>query len=901
MCRRFARLSLYGLKVRCAAVMKRLKMKMENGKMKKVLTFGILAGLLFCGCQKEEFRTDTVSEQEIFTAVIEDIDPASTRTSLDGSGNVLWKKGDEISIFAGSTLNVEYKVSDESDGKTSAVMTKVSSESFTAGTELECNVAYYPYTSCASIARSSKDSESPVTYTISDISLPATQIYAEDSFGNGSFPMAAVTSSTEDKNLKFKNILGGLKLQLKGSSKIKSVSVRGNAGEILCGSGSVTVSSTAVPAISLTDAAATTVTLDCGTEGVQLNAETATCFIISLPPMTMASGFTVTVRDTDGKAMEIKTTKSQTINRSKLRKMPSVDYVGTEDYTQQPLTFTSMGETVVSITQNGSPEDITLQYRTDAIDWTAYTVGKEITLTDGAELQFRAGEDGNTTFSSSDGTYNIVMSGDGTVKVSGNIMSLLDNKMSRTDVPEYCFGSLFRYCGNLTDAADLKLPAMTLAGWCYSSMFLGCTSLTTAPDLPAADLAVGCYTAMFSYCTNLKSAPALEATKLFNQCYNYMFENCTSLTTAPDLPATDLADYCYYGMFSGCSSLETAPELWATTLANYCYEEMFSGCSALTTAPELRAETLSKGCYTNMFKGCAALTAAPDLPAKALANYCYSYMFAECTSLLTTPSELPATTLADNCYECMFQYCSALAAAPALPAEEMTALCYSNMFAGCSSLTQAPELKAKILARCCYQSMFQDCTALTSAPKVLPAEELTANCYSKMFKGCSKLTQAPELPAMTMNEYSYQCMFQNCTSLETAPTLPATTLAKYCYTEMFSGCSALTTAPALSATTMSTGCYSKMFQNCTSLKSAPVLPATALTSDCYWGMFSGCSSLNYIKALFTNRPSEALTSGWVSGVAQEGTFVMSNSVSWKADDFRGANGIPEGWTVQTTE
>ncbi len=867
MSRRFAKRFQYGLKVRSAAAasLKGSKMKKENGKMKKVLTFGILAGLLLCGCQKEEFSTGTVSGQDTFTAVTEgNDDAAATRTVLDESGNVLWKSGDEISLFAGTTDNRQYRVSDGSDGKTSATLNPAGVSESGSGTAIGNNVAYYPYTATAAIAGGEN------AYVISGISLPATQTYAEGSFGNGSFPMAAVTSSTADKNLKFKNVLGGLKLQLKGGSKVKSISVRGNAGEILCGSGSVTVSGTAAPAISLTDSTATTVTLDCGTEGVQLDPSTATCFIISLPPITMTSGFTVTVKDTEDKVMEIKSTKSQTINRSKLRKMPAVDYVG-EDYTKKPLTFTSMGETVVSIAQEGNPDPVALEYRTDAIDWKAYTIGTEISLSAGTDLQFRAGDGGNSTFSTSGyDYYKVVMSGTGTVKVSGNIMTLLDNTMSKTEVPEYCFESLFDECANLTDAADLKLPAstvaeygyyamfydcenltrapelpaMSLASECYSLMFRGCRKLTQAPALPATDLAEACYEGMFSHCTGLRAAPQLKATKLAASCYANMFDVCRSLTVAPELPATDLAERCYFSMFSYCRNITKAPELKAAKLATSCYESMFAGCSSLTAAPELPATVLAAHCYSWMFQGCSNLTKTPDLPATSLFNDCYSYMFSDCSSLSAAPSELPATVLADCCYQAMFQYCSALTAAPALPAEELSKSCYQGMFQDCSSLTQAPQLKATTLATYCYGSMFEGCSALTAAP-ALPAEELASYCYSCMFNRCSKLKQAPELKATIMKEYCYQGMFKN-TGLETAPALPATSLANYCYKEMF----------------------------------------------------QGCSSLSYIKALFTDEPSAMFTSNWVSGVSSTGTFVKNPSATW---NVTGVNGIPEGWTVVTTE
>lgn len=226
-----------------------------------------------------------------------------------------------MSIFAGITVNEQYQVTDASDGKTAASLNKVSDPGFVVGTDIDHNVAFYPYVSTAAIAKSAG------SYVISDITLPATQTYAEGSFGNGAFPMAAVTGSTGDMKLKFKNVLGGLKLQLKGTASIASISITGNNNEVLCGATEVTVAKGDTPSINLTDASVKTVTLDCGA-GVALNSETATPFIIALPPITMTGGFTVIVTDTEGKQMEIKTTKSQTITRSSLLKMPEVVYVG---------------------------------------------------------------------------------------------------------------------------------------------------------------------------------------------------------------------------------------------------------------------------------------------------------------------------------------------------------------------------------------------------------------------------------------------------------------------------------------------------------------------------------------------------------------------------------------------
>ena len=304
--------------------------------MKKRFAFGILAALMACSCQEEELKNVSTLEPSRFTASIEDNYGGATKTSLDGNGNVLWTKGDQVSVFDGNTVNAQYQVTDDSDGKTSASLSKVASSEYTAGTTISNNVAYYPYASGISVAKSESG------YVLSGIVLPATQTYAESSFANGAFPMAAITGSTEDKNLGFKNILGGLKLQLKGPAKVASISVRGNANEVLCGAATVAVSTSAVPAITMANVESQKVTLDCG-EGVQLNAETATAFIIALPPMTMESGFTVMVKDTDGKQMEITTSRSQTITRSSLLKMPAEEYVGTEVPYQNTHDYVDLG------------------------------------------------------------------------------------------------------------------------------------------------------------------------------------------------------------------------------------------------------------------------------------------------------------------------------------------------------------------------------------------------------------------------------------------------------------------------------------------------------------------------------------------------------------------------------
>lgn len=289
----------------------------------KLCFFASLSVLAFWSCNSDPdiiVPTTTVIEDngKPFIATTESYSP-ETKTSLN-NGNVLWKTGDQVSIFAASTINDQYQVTDGSNGKTSASLNKISPSGFVAGVELDDNVAYYPFSASNEVAKNGSD------YDLT-VSLPSTQNYAENSFGNGAFPMAAVTDGSGDMNLTFKNVLGGLKLQLKGTATISRITVTGNNNEILYGDATVTVSKNTVPSIVLSNASAKVITLDCGA-GVALDAETATSFVIALPPMTMTGGFTIDIYDIFNGHQQVSSTKSQTIVRSNLLVMPAINYVG---------------------------------------------------------------------------------------------------------------------------------------------------------------------------------------------------------------------------------------------------------------------------------------------------------------------------------------------------------------------------------------------------------------------------------------------------------------------------------------------------------------------------------------------------------------------------------------------
>ena len=278
----------------------------------------ILSALAICAalfsCQKNEFSEPLASGCDLHVT-IEDV--SSTKTYMDADNNIRWSSGDQIVGFMKSSLGLKYQILPSSVGKTSASFENItgSNGNINAGTEWDHNVVYYPYSDAVETEKSGSG------YSLS-IVLPDEQTYAEESFGNGSMAMVAVS---ETNNITFKNVLGGMKLQFKGTQKVTLITLQGNNSEKLSGAATLTAYADPElkPAITMATDASTSVTLKCG-EGVQLNENAATEFIISLPPVLFSKGFTVTVTDSDSKTYTVETDKANTVLRSSLLNMPTV-------------------------------------------------------------------------------------------------------------------------------------------------------------------------------------------------------------------------------------------------------------------------------------------------------------------------------------------------------------------------------------------------------------------------------------------------------------------------------------------------------------------------------------------------------------------------------------------------
>ena len=200
--------------------------------------------------------------------------------------------------------------------------------------------------------------------------------------------------------------------------------------------------------------------------------------------------------------------------------------------TATPLTMECLSDGTIKVNMS-SEMFFGMQYAVNGGDKTKITTTTTIgDLTKGDKVQFYGVLTGTQAYGSSPSV--MISGGSATVKVYGNIMSLVDETgfANNTELKSAnAFTGLFYGNDKLTDASGLLLPATTLNQDCYANMFYGCTALTAAPALPATTLKSNCYSSMFYGCTVLTAAPELPATELVNGCYYKMFAGCTKLAT----------------------------------------------------------------------------------------------------------------------------------------------------------------------------------------------------------------------------------------------------------------------------------------------------------------------------------------------------------------------------------
>lgn len=275
-----------------------------------------VALLVAAACSKsgvEEIRHDRLTQDKIY-ATIADVD---TRVVLNSKLNTVWSAEDEIIVVSDEGLSRwQHDGSDKSR-----------SGSFTCVEEIATDLSAIEFgdMSVAVYAAKSPYYQNNLgkLHFISEVA--AVQKYEVDSYASGVNTMVA--HSSDATYYSFKNVLGYLRLAIKGDKSVESIVLSGNDNEPL--SGEFTVSAQDVEKWGWSSATqGSSITLDCGSEGVKLDRSASTYFYFVLPPMTFESGFKVVINFTDDSTVEHSTSKKVVIERNTLQPMSAINISG---------------------------------------------------------------------------------------------------------------------------------------------------------------------------------------------------------------------------------------------------------------------------------------------------------------------------------------------------------------------------------------------------------------------------------------------------------------------------------------------------------------------------------------------------------------------------------------------
>lgn len=270
-----------------------------------------VALLLLAACETLSIEVSgNPARDDVFTGIIEE---PESRTYLDEQIRLHWTANDLITLFEGITRNKKYIFLGET-GDNAGEFDYVS-QGFGTGNDLDRYYALYPYSSSTKYVYD--DEADYIQYT-----FPTTQRYAENSVGLGANPMVAITADLDDYDLRFRNVASFLRVCLYGVEQtVGSITLTTNSGEAITGKSAIVPVYGGTPTCKML-ATGSTVTLNCDGGVVIGSTEAeATVFWIVVPPITMATGFTVTVHGYYGGEQSFEVASNLIFTRNKYKSM----------------------------------------------------------------------------------------------------------------------------------------------------------------------------------------------------------------------------------------------------------------------------------------------------------------------------------------------------------------------------------------------------------------------------------------------------------------------------------------------------------------------------------------------------------------------------------------------------
>ena len=282
----------------------------------RIMGLCALVALAATACKKEAQTTSS------FKATL--TQPTSeAKTHLGSDSYLYWNEGDAIKVFDAQGNDYLFTTTENN----------VTTATFNGTDPIDVNGSYTAFYPAANVEKVSNDIL---------LTLPATQDYAEGTFGNATYPMAAEYSAD---GFTFHSPCGLLAIPVKGTGNLGSIELTSKINENLAGQLRYNLSG----AYQSLDNAQTKVTLECG--NMTLNPDAATTFYFVLPAGVFANGFTAVLKNGDTELYTLETTKDNAIIAEHIMLMPEVEV--------QAIAVTTSAATGISktaATLNGSYE-----------------------------------------------------------------------------------------------------------------------------------------------------------------------------------------------------------------------------------------------------------------------------------------------------------------------------------------------------------------------------------------------------------------------------------------------------------------------------------------------------------------------------------------------------------------
>lgn len=273
--------------------------------------FAAAAASACTGVMEKSAPLTTTQKDLVFTATRETLSPGTRSLRMD-DGSVWWNTDEEVSLFYGSGEAGGSKF--VSTNKTISEAVGFSGSVQVTGTISEAGEDIFDYSFWAVYPYSSVNSCDGRSVTME---IPARQTGVEGNFSDNVFPAVAQSTTL---NLAFWNVCGGIKFFITRSD-IKSVSFRGNNGEVLAGKARVSFNEYGHPEVTEAVSGITKVTLTAPEGGTF---KPGKYYYITLLPATLEQGFTMTFENDAQKGTFI-SDKAQTVKRSTFGLLKGID------------------------------------------------------------------------------------------------------------------------------------------------------------------------------------------------------------------------------------------------------------------------------------------------------------------------------------------------------------------------------------------------------------------------------------------------------------------------------------------------------------------------------------------------------------------------------------------------